>query len=129
MIMIKSYVGGHDIKVYKGCSFDSKIRKYKGGELLAVIPYSGKMLSAKFAPSETEIINIGNAEIIVKSPQKFADVDPLPEENGNDLYVVSALYVAACKALGKNTSNLLTIGDTVVDENNNIIGCINFNRN
>ena len=127
--MIKSYVGGHDINVYSGCTFDPKVRKYRGGELAAVIPYAGNMLSAKFSPAKKEIISVGNAEIILKSPQEFTDVDPLPAGNSDDLYVVSALYVAACKALGKDTSRLLTIGDTVVDDMNRVIGCVDFNRN
>lgn len=127
--MIKSYVGSHDINIYTGCQFDSKIRKYRGGKLVAVIPYSGHMLSAKLYPAETEIMYFENKKIIVKSPQRFVDVDPLPLDDNTDYYIVSALYVAACKSLGKDTTKLLTIGDTVVDENNNVIGCMNFNKN
>lgn len=127
--MIKSYVGGHDVNVYKGSIYDPKIRKYRGGELITIIPYAGKMLSAKVAPATSETIRFDDMDIVLKSPQKFIDVDSIPEGTEDDLFVVSALYVAACKALGKDTSRLLTIGDTVVDDMNHVIGCINFNRN
>ena len=127
--MIKSYVGGHEIRVFTGCIFDPSVRKYRGGELLTVIPYSGKMLSAVLDQQNAEPIYVNGVEIPTKTPQSFTAVDPVPNESESDYCIVSSMYVAACKSLGVDTSRLLTIGEPVVDDNNHVIGCINFNRN
>lgn len=126
---IKSYVGGHDIKVFKDCVYDPSTRKFTGGTLLTVIPYSGKMLSALVRQIDTEPIEINEEKVPVRSPQIFADVDPLPDEDECDYCIVSSMYVAACKALGIDTSRLLTVGSPVADEEGRVIGCINLNKN
>ena len=43
--------------------------------------------------------------------------------------MVSAVYLTACKALGRDTSRLLTVGGTVVDESGKVIGAAWLNRN
>lgn len=126
---VKSFVGGHDIIVYTGCEYSEKYRKYVGGELLTVIPYSGRMLSAVVKTPDTEKINLNGVEIPVNGPQKFIDIDPIPSPDECDYCVVSAMYVAACKALGIDTSRLLTIGGPVVNESGQVIGTNLFNKN
>ena len=123
-----SCVGGHDVIVYKNAEFDPAIRKYRGGEIAATIPYAGFMLSAKAAQVDDEPIVVEGVEIPTKSPQKWVSVDPLPNEP-DTMYIVSAMYVAACKELGLPTDKLLTIGQTVVDETGRVAGCVNLNRN
>ena len=124
-ITVKSFVGGHDIRVYKNCVFDPDVRKYRGGTLSRVIPYGGRTLSAHI--SQMDELSIDGIQI--KSKQEFTAVDDFPDEDECIYCIVSALYVAACRQLGKDTSRLLTIGETVVDENGNTIGCVNLNKN
>lgn len=129
-IKILSCVGGHPVNIYTGAEFDPDIRKYRGGEIAVSIPYAGFMLSAKAVQADDEPIVVNGVEIPTKSPQKWTAVDPLPEDDdGETLYVVSAMYVAACKELGLPTNKLLTIGQTVVDESGRVAGCVNLNRN
>ncbi len=128
VLKVKSFVGGHDILVFTGCSFDPALRKYTGGRLIATIPYCGRMLSAKTAQEDGEM-NINGTVVPVKSKQVFVYADPVPPADECDYCIVSAMYVAACRSLGMDTSRLLTIGDTVADDEGRVIGCINFNRN
>ena len=129
-IKILSCVGGHPVNIYKNAEFDSAIRKYRGGEIAATIPYAGFMLSARAEQVDDEPIIVDGVEIPTKTPQKWTAVDPLPEnDDGETLYIVSAMYVAACKELGLPTDKLLTIGQVVVDETGRVCGCVNLNRN
>lgn len=126
---IKSFVGGHPIKIYKDCVYDEKIRKFRGGTLAFEIPYSGKLLNAHSQQNDAESILLNDVQIPTKTPLIFTDVDELPPESECDYCVVSALYVAACKELGRDTSRLLTIGIPVVDENGVVVGTTALNRN
>ena len=126
---IKSFVGNHPVCVFADCEYDPAIRKYRGGRLVAEIPYSGKMLSAHLAQSEAEPVVVGGVAIPTMSPQVFSGVDAIPGEDECDYCIVSALYVAACKALGRPTDRLLTIGGTVVDDTGRTVGCCSLNRN
>lgn len=125
---VLSCVGGHPVNVFRNAEFDPAIRKYRGGELAVSIPYAGYMLSAKAEQVDDEPIVVEGVEIPTKSPQKWVSVDPLPDEP-DTMYIVSAMYVAACKELGLPTDKLLTIGQTVVDETGRVAGCVNLNRN
>lgn len=126
---IKSFVGNHPVCVFADCEYDPAIRKYRGGRLVAEIPYSGKMLSAHWAQSASEPIILDGVEIPTMSPQVFTEVDAIPETDECEYCIVSALYVAACKALGRPTDRLLTIGGTVVDDAGRTVGCYSLNRN
>lgn len=126
---ILSYIGGHSVNVYANCEFDPSVRKYRGGQVVATIPFSGKMLSAKARQEEAEPVTINGVEIPTQTPQIWDSVDPIPDESEADYCIVSAMYASACKALGMNTSRLLTMGGTVVDENGRVCGTIGFNRN
>lgn len=126
---IKSFVGGHSLCIYADCVFDPSIRKYRGGRKIAEIPYSGRMLSAKIKQDTAPPVDFEGTLIPSKTPQLFEDVDPIPSEEECDLCIVSAMYVAACKSLGVDTSRLLTIGTPVVDEHNRVVGTCFLNRN
>lgn len=128
-IIIKSYVGGHGIDVYADCEFDPSVRKYRGGRKIVTIPYSGRMLSATLDSAIADSFRYDGIDIPTKTAPKFIGVDKIPDENECNLCIVSAMYVAACKSLGIDTSRLLTIGDTVVDDSGIVIGAMNFNRN
>ena len=125
----KPFVGGHSLCIFADCEYDPSIRKYKGGNLIAEIPYSGRLLNAHWTQSEGEPVEVNDTMIPTMSPQVFTSVDDLPPTDECYYCIVSALYVAACKALGKDTSRLLTIGIPVVDENGRTIGCCSLNRN
>ena len=125
---IKSFVGNHDINIYHGCSYDPTLRKYRGGTLLKTISYSGKMLNAESVQKSGWMI-VDGVKIPVTSRQMFINVDPIPPLEECDYCIVSNKYVAACKNLGINTSRLLTIGDTVVDSDGRIIGCVGLCKN
>ena len=126
---ILSYVGGHSINIYVDCVYDEKIRKCRGGKKIVEIPFSGKMLSAKVSQERAEDLEYQGVVIETMTPQIFVDVDPVPDESECDYCIVSAMYVAACKAHGYDTSRLLTIGMPVVDDDDRVIGCCGFNRN
>ena len=128
-MQVKSFVGGHSLCIYADCVYDPAIRKYRAGRLVAEIPYSGKMLNAHWQQSEAEPVLFDGVAIPTMTPQVFSDVDVLPGEDECDYCIVSALYVAACKALGKPTNRLLTIGIPVVDETGRTVGCCSLNRN
>lgn len=122
---IKSFVGGHDVVVYANATYDEKIRKYRNGNKVFTIPFSGTILSAKFETSEEETIDYDGNKLFVYN-KRVKSVDPIPSKEECDLCLVSNLYAQACKELGLDTSRLITIGDSVVDDNGTVIGAINF---
>lgn len=126
---ILSFVGGHDIAIYENCVFRPEVRKFGGGTVKCIIPYSGRMLNAKVSQEYAEPVILENVEIPTMTPQIFTDVDPVPDESECDFCIVSAMYVAACRSLGVDTSRLLTIGTPVVDESGRVVGITNLCRN
>ena len=126
---IKSFVGGHAVNVYAGCQYDPAARKYTGGTLVVTIPFSGRMLSARSKPGECVCMRYGAAVIPVLSKREFIEVDPIPGPEECEYCIVSNQYVSACRALGIDTSRLLTIGDAVTDGEGRVIGCVNLNLN
>lgn len=122
---IKSFVGGHDVNVYANATYDEKIRKYRNGNKVFTIPFSGTILSAKFETCEEESIDYEGNKLIVYN-KKVKSVDPIPSKDECDLCLVSNLYAQACKELGLDTSRLITIGDSVVDDNEKVVGVVDF---
>lgn len=109
----------HDVTLIANAIFDPTIRKYRGGEIVVTIPSSG-MVSAKSTPSpEMDPLVCDGVPIPTMGAPRWEGVDPLPE--GGDYYIVSALYVSACRELGLPTDRLLTIGNTVVGEDGRTI--------
>ncbi len=117
------------MKIYSDSVYDPSIRKHRGGKVAAVIPYSGRMLSAVIAQSPAEPLVYNGVLIPVNAPQVFIEADPIPTDDECDYCVVSAMYVAACKVLGIDTSRLLTIGEPVADDEGKVIGAVSLNRN
>lgn len=127
---ILSYVGGHDVVIYRDAEYDPSIRKYRGGTPVATIPYSGRMLSAySLLQTELEPLQWENICIPLRCALVWQSVDPIPAPSECDYALVSAMYVSACKELGLDTSRLLTIGGVVVDEKERAIGAMWLNRN
>ena len=87
------------------------------------------MLSAKIKQEHIEPLSFENVLIPIKTPPIFEGIDPIPDKDECDYCIVSAMYVAACKSLGVDTSRLLTIGEPVADENGIVVGTISLNRN
>lgn len=123
---VVSYVGGHDVIVYKGAIYDPSIRKYRGGTPVAVIPYSGRMLSAVAKPAQEDMLQLNGVEIPVHGASEWDHVDAPPTQN--EWALVSSMYAAACRELGLDTSRLLTIGGVVVDDTGRTVGCAWLNR-
>lgn len=125
---VVSYVGGHDVVVYKNAVYDPSIRKYRGGTPAAVIPYSGRMLSAAVKPAREEMLQLNGVDVPVHMASEWNSVDPLPAPEECDFALVSAMYAVACREFGLDTSRLLTIGGVVVDDDGRTIGCVWLNR-
>ena len=129
-MVIKSYVGGHSIDIFQNAVYDPAIRKYRGGNLIGIIPYAGRMLSARMKPQrKLPPIQMDGISIPVYSAPEWESVDPIPNLSECDYALVSALYLSACKDMGMDTSRLLTIGGSVVDDAGKIIGTVWLNRN
>ncbi|MBQ7546565.1 MAG: hypothetical protein IJT41_06355 [Clostridia bacterium] len=129
-MVIKSFVGGHAVRIYADCTYDPQIRKYRGGRPVAEIPYAGRMLNAQIRQEQAAPLEYADAVIPTTTAPRFVAVDPIPPKEECDYCIVSALYVAACKSLGMDTSRLLTISSTpVVDEEGRTIGTCTLNRN
>ena len=128
-MIVKSFVGGHPLKIYRDCEYDPEIRKYRGGTLLCEIPYSGRMLSAVVRQENASPVYYGDTAVPTLTPQIFESADELPPESECDYCIVSALYAAACRVLGRDTSRLLTIGTPVVNEEGQTVGTVALNRN
>lgn len=127
---IKSFVSGHPIVIYRDAVFDPSIRRYRGGVPVVTIPAAGRMLSARPCPQkELPSLWVEGEEIPLRSAPEWESADPLPGPDECDYAVVSAVYLTACKALGRDTSRLLTVGGTVVDESGKVIGAAWLNRN
>jgi len=121
----------HLINIYGADStqFDASIRKLlvlEGAQPSQTIQPSGTLLNAK----QSEVI----ADAVDGIPCMaftFTHADALPIGEYDDYYVVSALYVSACKALGLPTNQLLTVRGTVYKSaaEPKPIGCLGFYRN
>lgn len=79
-----------------------------------VLPFSGQLATA-----DRKVIGNGHNHKVT-----YENVSDLPE--GYDLYVVSGIYVDACKALGRDTSKLRVSFGAVHDatDDRKIIGCL-----
>lgn len=119
---IRSYVGGHEVVVIAGAHYDADIRKYRGGTVAARIPYSGRMLSAHSTQSALPDLLYEGCALPRRGTPQWNNVDPLPTPEECDYAIVSVQYVAACQALGWDTSRLLTSGPAVVDDEGRLIG-------
>ena len=121
----------HPVSVVSGATFDASIRKYRGGSVVETIPSSGMVSAISSKQEEMEpILTEGGVSIPTVSAPKWERVDSLPEAPEGTMYVVSAMYVAACRELGLPTDRLLTIGPAVVgDDGRSILGCVSLVRN
>ena len=129
-MIIKSYVSGHPIVVFRDAVYDPTIRKYRGGTPTGVIPYAGRMLSARMKQQkELTPVEFDGVLIPIRSAPEWESVDPIPDGSECDYALVSVQYLSDCRELGIDTSRLLTIGGSVVDEDGKVIGTAWLNQN
>jgi len=119
---MKIYNGtAHEVSIIGNAEPAPAIRKLVVPEgiepkVLARIPAMG-MLNAKIESVETD--PIGSVPVFSK---KVVGCDNAPE--GYDVYIVSALYVSAARAVGLATDRLYTVADPVYSpDGRTILGC------
>lgn len=108
----------HEVNIVDNSLFSQQIRKHITDypNAVASIPSNG-MLSAIVSTINSDPIN--GIPVFVK---EFRGVDELPE--GFDVYIVSAMYASAAKAVGMDTSKLYTVADPVYSlDGKTIYGC------
>ena len=121
--MIKNYTS-HEIVIFRKedtFSDGRKLYKKENAKPVCVLPLEGTLDAKIKYESDREV-----AGVTLFSP-KVENIDPLPK--GDDYLVVSALFVNACKLLGRPVDRLLTVSQPVYDspDNPRPIGCIGFN--
>ena len=121
----------HQVAIVTGATFDASIRKYRGGIVVKTIPSSGMVSAISSKQEEMDpIVTDDGVFIPTCSAPKWVWVDPLPEFPEGSMYIVSAMYVTACRELGIPTHRLLTVGPAVVgDDGHSIVGCVSLVRN
>ena len=79
----------------------------------------------------TNMVVGDGTDVPFTSPLKVRGVDPLPEAPEGTMYIVSAMYIAACRELGIPTDRLLTVGEPVIDDENwlTVLGYVSLVRN
>lgn len=106
--------------------FDEKTRKNylkdKITKPFLVIPAGTSNLSAKFAEKK----RIGTYDLPIYNESKVTSVDEIPD--GYDLYIVSQLYKNACRQIGNDTSQLITVADPVYNSDSRPVGCLGFEK-
>lgn len=125
---VRSFVGGHPVNIVGGATFDPTIRKYRGGDIIATVAPSGQMLNARLNVITGDDLTLDGVSIPTTF-QEVVDADPIPTLDDGDFAIVSALYLTACKALGWDTSHLLTMGPAVIDDVGHIVGTVGLVRN
>lgn len=113
----------HSVSIFTGSEYCPACRKYKGGQVSAVIPASGKLLNAEMAQEQLPMIEGITAMRTVYTASEF------PELGEGEYALVSVLYLNAAKAAGYDCTKLLTPGPAVVDDTGRIIGCAWLNVN
>jgi hypothetical protein len=103
----------HQINFYSKSDVESDVAQRKliaaiGAEPIYTVA-KGTPVNCKTANAPTPIID--NCPVHVVGAVQFVSYDVLPE--GYDIYIVSNLYRSAVQALGKDTSKLATVTDTV----------------
>lgn len=112
----------HSVNLIEGATFDPSIRKYRGGEVVKTFAPSGIILNARMGEEDDDPI-----DGVKTKRTAILSADPVP--GGDDFYIVSQLYLSAVRQMGWSTSNLLTIGGAVVDDNGRTVGASFLVRN
>ena len=110
----------HSINIIEGgIRFSPDIRKYvtQGDFYVSLSIPSNGVLSAK-----VETVEMDTIDDIPVFGKKVVGCDPIPM--GYDVIIVSALYVAAAKLMGFDTSKLYTVADPIyTSDGRTILGC------
>lgn len=89
-----------------------------------VIAPSGLIANAEVSKDCTTI-QVNNHDVVVEQRQVTGITYLDPNQN----YIVSTQYVNACRALGKDTSNLYTPSSAVFDDDMHMVGTIGLVKN
>ena len=124
----------HEITIFSAedCYYDKATRKHylrsPEVEPLARFPSSG-MLSASYKDATERVLVDGTELMLVR--RTWSGVDQPPHADDDTYLIVSSLYVAAAKACGYSTAQLLTIGDPVYESpaQPRPVGCLKLVRN
>lgn len=103
----------------ESCIFDTSLRKWVSSnpDIIKTISSNGA-LSAKIETKE----DLNNYTGIPVYEKTVTGCDDIPEA---EVIICSMLYVSACRKLGKDTSNLYTVADTVYSiDGKTILGCL-----
>jgi hypothetical protein len=124
----------HSIKIVTGSEYDPKVRKHlvtSHTVTVCELPASGQLLNARIerTPAESVLCTEMTVGGIPTVATAYPAVDPLPE--GGAWVIVSAMYVAARKALSLSTETCLTVGEAVYSSATDPkpVGVLNLNRN
>ena len=98
----------HAITIMAGTVYNPTTRNHfvgKQTKIVKEIPSSGNTLNAYYERYMDDLNGLPIDRIT------YTNVDPIPENV--DYVIVSAIYVEACKKLGKDTTKCLTVGKGV----------------
>ena len=116
------------ISIYSGADLDPKTKKWKGGRLINTFPSVG-ILNARME----EITEYIKEDGIIFKRTRIVDYScdelPILPEGTNTYFIVTRVYLAVAKRKGWDTSHLLTVGGSVVDDAGNAIGTAFLNMN
>ena len=116
------------IHIYSGADLDPKTKKRKGCHLISTFPSVG-ILNARLEEITEYIKEDG---IIFKRTRivgSSCDELPILDQDSNTYFIVTRVYLAVAKQKGWDTSHLLTVGGTVVDDAGNVVGTTFLNMN
>ena len=116
------------VNVYSGADLDPTTKKWKGGHLINTFPSVG-ILNARME----EITEYIKEDGIIFKRTRIVDYScdelQILDQDSNTYFIVTRVYLAVAKEKGWDTSHLLTVGDTVVDDDGNAVPTAFLNMN
>lgn len=120
----------HDVSIWANGTYSERDRKWLVNEKSTFLHTFPKAtpVNCEIVEEDSGVLEIEGKGIALKKTT-YPSVGELPD--GYDYYIVSALYVSACKGLGKDTSKLLTIGNPLFEVSpegqvTRPVGCLNL---
>ena len=115
------------VNVYSGADLDPTTKKWKGGHLINTFPSVG-ILNARMEEITEYIKEDGIIFKRTRIVNYSCDLHPVLDQD-NIYFIVTRVYLAVAKQKGWDTSHLLTVGGTVVDDDGNAVGTAFLNMN
>lgn len=105
----------HDINIYD-----------ENENFIVTVPRSGTVARATATTTRTgrtlRFVNLGNAKVPENKTDYGAPID-LPNPQGNNIYIISALTAKAAETHGRSMDDLKVPGQGIRDEHGVIFGC------